>query len=374
MWVPDTLVPPDSVTATLLLNQQIAAFAALQPDVRVQVLTKRAHGPGSILDLMQTAAPVAPSALPDVALLDLASVSLAAQAGLLRPLNSYVPDEALTDMFPFAEGGHLDERWLAVAYAVDLEHVVYPAARVSSPPVTWTQVVSGTLMYWFPAGSSDGAYDALLAHYVAAGGRWLDANGQAALDVAALTQMLRQLKEAQQAGIVSSNVLNLNSPDDTWAAYLKAPAQIAHVRASRFITPHLALTGTLAAALPGYSEPAQSIARGWALVVPSRDLSRAPIAGALVRWLVSAENEGAWTRAANVLPARRSAFEYWYPPDRHTAFLRRELERAIQPPPAPVTQIIGPAIQKAVADVLRGQAQPAEAAAAAAASVSHTTR
>src|SRR3989304_5835212 len=97
MWVPDTLVPPGSMTATMVLNQQIAAFAASQPDVRVQVLIKRAHGPGGILDLMQTAAPVAPSALPDVALLDLASVPLAAQAGLLRPLNSHVPDEALAD-------------------------------------------------------------------------------------------------------------------------------------------------------------------------------------------------------------------------------------------------------------------------------------
>jgi ABC-type glycerol-3-phosphate transport system substrate-binding protein len=371
VWLPDALIPSGNVTATTVLNQQIAAFVAAQPDVHVQTLVKRARGPGGILDLMQTAVPVAPSVLPDVTLLDLASVPLAAQAALLRPLNGLLPEETLTDMFPFAEVGHVDERWLAVAYAVDLEHIVYPATRVSSPPVTWTQVISGPLRYLFPAGATSGtSADALLAHYVAAGGRWLDANGQPALDVAALTQMLRQFKDAQQAGVIPAAVLNFNSPDDTWAAYLNMPTQMAHVRASRFITQRLVLTDTLTAASPGYAEPARLIARGWAFVVPARDPMRTPIAAALVRWLVSADNEGAWTKAANMIPARRSAFERWYPPDRYTAFLRRELERAISPPPGQVAQVIGPAIQKAMADVLRGLVEPAEAATTAAASVS----
>lgn len=370
VWLPDALVPPGNVTATAVLTQQIAAFAASQPELEVQVLTKRALGPGDILDLMRTAAPVAPSVLPDVTLLDLADVPWAAQSALLRPLNGLVPDDVLADMFPFAETGRFDERWLAVAYAVDVEHLVYPSVRALSPPVTWTQIVSGSRPYLFPAGSTD----ALLAQYLAAGGRWMDADGQPMLDAAALTQMLRQLKDAQQAGVISANVLSFDSPEDTWAAYLKAPNQIADVHASRFITQHSVLTGTLTASLPGYGEPARAIARGWAFVVPSRDPARASVAAALVRWLVSAENEGTFTRAANWLPVRRSAFDYWYPPDRYTAFLRRELERAVPPPPAPIAQVIGPAIQKTVADVLRGQAQPEEAAMSAVTSVSRASK
>ncbi len=375
VWLPDALVPPSHVTATAVLKQQIAAFAASQPGVSVQTLTKRASGPGGILDLMQTAAPVAPSVLPDVTLLDLASVPVAAQAGLLRPLDDQMLDVALADLFPFGEAGRIDERWLAVPYAVDLEHVVYPGARASSPPSTWTQVISGTLPYLFPAGATSGTTsDALLAHYMAAGGRWLDASGQPALDALALQQMLRQLKETQQAGLISANVLNLNSPDETWTAYLNVPAQIAHVRASRFITQRLAFTGTLAAALPGYDEPARLVARGWALVVPARDPARRSAAAALIRWLMLPENQGAWTRTVGLIPASRSAFESWYPTDRYTTFLRREMERAASPPPSPVLQVIGPAIQKAVADVLRGQVQPAEAAANAAASVARTSK
>lgn len=375
VWLPDTLVPPSHVTATAVLKQQIATFAVSRPGVAVQTLTKRASGPGGILDLMQTAAPVAPSVLPDVTLLDLASVPVAAQLGLLRPLDDQVPDEAMADLFPFGEVGRIGEQWLAVPYAVDLEHVVYPGARASSPPSTWTQVISGTLPYLFPAGATSGTTsDALLAHYIAAGGRWLDANGQPALDALVLQQMLRQLKDAQQVGLISANVLNLNSPDETWTAYLNVPAQIAHVRASRFITQRLTLTGTLAAALPGYDESARLVARGWALVVPARDPARRSAAAALIRWLVLPENQGVWTRTVGLIPASRSAFEYWYPTDRYTTFLRRELERAVPPPPAPVMQVIGPAIQKAVADVLRGQVQPADAAANAAASVARVSK
>jgi ABC-type glycerol-3-phosphate transport system substrate-binding protein len=110
------------------------------------------------------------------------------------------------------------------------------------------------------------------------------------------------------------------------------------------------------------------------LAVTSRDATRASAATALIKWLLAPDTAGAWTRAANLLPARRSAFDHWYPPDRNTAFFRRELERAMLPPSAQIAQAIGPALQKAVADVLRGQVQPSDAAMTAAASVSRSAR
>jgi len=376
VWLPDTLVPPGNAQANTALMQQIAAFAASQSNLRVQALTKRAHGPGGILDLMQTAAPVAPSVLPDVTLLDLAQVPEAAQAGLLRPLNGLAPDEALADLFPLAVNvGRLENQWLAIAYAVDVEHLAYNSSRVPAPPLTWAQMLSGSQSYLFPAGAVGGMpADALFAQYAAAGGKWLDETGQPSLDATALTQMLRQLKDAQQVGLVSPNVLNFTSPDDTWLAYLGSTTQMVDVRASRFIAQRAAISGTMAAPLPGRAEPAQLIARGWALVVPARDPDRAAMAASLITWLISAENEGAWTRTANLLPARQAAFNHWYPPDSYTAFVRQELARAIPPPPARVAQVVGPAIQKAVADVLRGQAQPADAAKTAVESVTRVSK
>jgi hypothetical protein len=44
--------------------------------------------------------------------------------------------------------------------------------RVSSPPVTWAQVISGPVPYIFPASASSVVNsDALVALYMAAGGR-----------------------------------------------------------------------------------------------------------------------------------------------------------------------------------------------------------
>ena len=376
VWLPDALVPSTNLTATSMLPQQINAFVITQPDVRVQVLTKRARGPGGIMDLIQTAALAAPSVVPDVTAVSLTDVPVAAQAGLLRPLTGTLLDDVLSDLFPFAaESCRWDDRWLAIPYAADVEHVAYSSVRVSSPPVTWPQVISGSVPYLFPASASSVLNsDALLVLYTAAGGRWIDANGQPALDVDALTLMLLQLRDAQQAGIVPATVLSINSPDDTWLAFLNAPSQMVNTRASSFLAQRGALTAATAMAMPGYDGPSRLVVRGWALVITSRDATHVPAAAALIKWLLSPENEGAWTRAANLVPARRSAFDHWYPPDRNTAFFRREMERVVLPPSSQITQIIVPAIQKAVADVLRGLVQPGDAAMTAAAGVARTAK
>jgi len=375
VWLPDMLVPPGNTQANAVLMQQMNDFAAAHPDIQVQVLVKRAYGAGSILDLMRTAALVAPSILPDVALLDLAEVPEALRLGLLHPLDSVMPEGAPTDLFPFAEAGRSDNRWCAIAYAVDIEHVAYNAAHIHSAPLTWAQVLSAAQPYLFPAGAVGGMpADVLFAQYAAAGGQWTDSAGQPRLDTAALTQMLQQLQDAQRAGAISSDILDIASADDTWLLYIGSPAQMVDVYASRFIQQRTAVPNTMAAPLPGYSETARPIARGWALIMPTHDPAHQPAAAALIAWLAQAESEGAWTRTANLLPARRSAFAYWYPAGSYTAFIRQELERAIPPPSTRIAQAIGPALQKAVAEVLRGQAQPAEAAKTAAASVGRMAR
>jgi ABC-type glycerol-3-phosphate transport system substrate-binding protein len=375
VWLPDSLVPLTNVQTNGVLSQQLAAFVATRTDIRVQTQTKLALGTGSLLELIQTAAPVAPSYLPDVALLDLADVPAAAQAGLLRPLNDLVPADVLTNLFPFAQIGRADDQWVAVAYVTDMEHLAYNSIRVSSPPITWAQALPDIQPLLFPAGISNGMVsDALLAQYAAAGGGWLDDSGQPALSTTALTLMLRQLQDAERAGWISTNSLNFSSADDTWTAYLGSPTQMVVVRASRFISPRVFASVTSPAPLPGPNEPARPIARGWALVVPTRDPERISAAASLVAWLASPENEAILARAANLLPSRRAAFDYWYPTEPYTAFARQELERAISPPPPQAVQVIGPAIQKAVSDVLSGRLQPADAATAAAAIVGHAPR
>jgi ABC-type glycerol-3-phosphate transport system substrate-binding protein len=102
--------------------------------------------------------------------------------------------------------------------------------------------------------------------------------------------------------------------------YLGSPAQLADVRASRFLAQRSVISGTIAASLPGYTEPARPIARGSAFVVPTRDPTRASTAASLVAMLMAAENQGAWTRAANLLPTRQAAFDHWYPPIVHCIY------------------------------------------------------
>jgi hypothetical protein len=158
------------------LTQQITAFATTQSDMGVQVLVKRARGSGGILDLMQTAAPVAPSFLPDVTLLDLTEIPAAAQAGLLRPLNGLVPDETLADLFPFATSvGLFEGQWLATSTAWTWSTWLTTVTRSSPLTLGRSDVRVTTLS--FPAGAIGGMpSDALMAQHTVAGGRgWMTA-------------------------------------------------------------------------------------------------------------------------------------------------------------------------------------------------------
>ena len=125
------------------------------------------------------------------------------------------------------------------------------------------------------------------------------------------------------------------------------------------------LKNTAFAPIPTRDGAVVTIAQGWAWAVTTKDSARRDLAARLIEWLLEPENSAAWSRAAGHLPTRRAAFELWGTADPYIAFLKGQLEAAHVRPSRPGWDEILAALQKAVRDVLTGQASPKEAAASA---------
>jgi ABC-type glycerol-3-phosphate transport system substrate-binding protein len=382
---PDTLAPTatavapvaEPITLTLwlssefsaeparqILSQQLSAFAANEDGAPTRVLIKNDHGPGGLFDLLKTASPVAPRSLPDLIALDAAELEPAARAGLLQPIGPQLPADLITDLFPFArELGTINQTLYGLVYRADLEHLAYNTRSMDTAPIRWREVLSSTKTYVFAVYDSSGyVSDALLAQYLALGGRLVTSDGQPALDQTALTALLQAYQQAQAAGVLAINLNALTGPEDVWTRFQNTNAALVNVRASQYMNITPRFSNAQFAALPAFDRPIVPIGRGWVLALVAREPRRQAAARRLLQWLISPENNGALTQAEQVLPGRSAALSTWNQADPYTGFIREQLTLARAAPPASILNIVGPPLRKAVEDVLAGRATPAEAA------------
>jgi multiple sugar transport system substrate-binding protein len=376
VWLPDSFVSYAPDLSSSMMERQLTDFASNHPDTYVTVRLKRASGAGGLLDLLRTASPVAPSALPDVAVLNLTDMQTAARLGIVQPLDSWLATGLIEDFFPFAtSSGQVDGKWYGMPYAVDLEHMAYDTREFTATvPLTWTQIVSEDVSYLFPMGSTSSVLpNAVVVQYMANGGTLTDARGQPMLDEAPLADTLAQFLEAYQTGVIPPDALRFTSTDETWPIFLAGQASLCNVRASQYLTVEKTVPWLGYAPLPARTGPARPLARGWSFVLITRDPARQPRAASLIMWMLAADNSAAWTQSVGLLPTRHSALDQWVRTDPYIVFLRQELGRALALPPANVMTIVAPVFQRALSDVLAGKATPQDAASAAMAQLKGVT-
>ena len=374
LWLPTRFDPPaDDNPAYQVLRQQLDDFARTADGVPSQIVIKQDRGPGGLLDLLRTASSVAPSALPDVIALDATDLETAARTGLLQPIGSQLPAELIDDLFPFARNlGTLNGEVYGLVYSADLEHLAgSPIASNNATPLppTWSALLDEPRRYLFLVGANvSGVSDAVVAHYLSAGGSFADSSGQPALDESALQTLLETYQEAQTKGILPSNLTQFNNAADLWTAFRGTGRGLINLTASQFLSVEQRLPDLQYAALPALTQAAPPIGRGWAYAVVADDPRHQAAALRLLQHLLSPANAGAWTQAVGTLPGRAAALTTWES-DAYTSFLRAELTQAQTAPTAATMAVVGPPLRKAVEDVLAGRATPSEAARAAALAV-----
>jgi ABC-type glycerol-3-phosphate transport system substrate-binding protein len=420
LWLPEELDPYGDAPGADVLVQQLDDFGAAYPDVQVEVVVKKAHGRGGLLDFLRTARDAAPSVMPDLLVLDVAELGAATDLGLLQPLDSLLAAAEMAERFPFASKlGTVSDQTMGFVIGADLEHLVYRPALLASPPVSWTQHISPPVSFLFPAAGRDRQVnDATLIQYLAAGGSLTDDAGNPALDEDVMVSVLGFYSDCVSAAtfspvvspvvtvtvmppvtttgllttslgisptvpltalvtitppvvlppvsmIISPNVvLNTRDGDHAWERFRQGEGDIAVVRAGRY---WLEADETFAPALiPTQDGRPFSIARrAWAVAVVADDPARQSVVMLLLNWLFSPDHTGEWTQASGYLPATRSALRYWSVSSADRAVLRGVLDAAVPAPDPGLTEVVGPPMQDALRAVLRGRDSPEEAAATA---------
>jgi multiple sugar transport system substrate-binding protein len=362
LWTTEAFFPNEDNDSGQVLAQQWQAFEAAHPNVTLEYVLKKPYGKGGILDFLSTASTAAPTVLPDLAILDTLELDEAAAAGLIQPLDDLVSSEVQQDLFPFARrsfGGQL----MGLQFEADVEHLIYNTNKIDSPPITWRDVLSDSVAYIFPAGGEGSLVnDAFLIQYLAAGGQLVDESGNPALDKDALVEVLQFYKDGLEAGAIPPSVLEFADLDDCWVVYVSAQAAMSNVSSARYLADRGLLKNTAFAAIPTRDGNVVTLSKGWALSIVTEDSSQQAAATQLIEWLLEPANNADWNLAAGHLPTRQTAFDHLVTEDEYFPFVRQQLANVYPRPVAPDYEKIGRALQRAVQDVLQGEASPEEAA------------
>ena len=366
LWLPEELDPYGKWPGADVLAQQLDDFGDAYPDVQVDVIVKKAHGRGGLLDFLRTARDAAPSILPDLIVLDAADLETAAGSSLVQPFDHLLSPTEGNDPFPFAtELGTVDGQTVGLVIGADMQHLAYRPTLFDSYPVSWTQVISPPVPFLFPADGRDRQInDATLIQYLAAGGKLTDSDGRPWMDEDVMVSVLSFYSACISTGTVSPTVvLNIADADRSWERFQAGEGEIAVVRASRY---WIEADETIAAApVPTRDGRPFSIARGWVVAMVTDDPARQALAMLLLDWLVAPDHSAQWTQAAGYLPGTHGALRMWDVSSADRAMLRSVMGAAIPAPRPEVMDTTGRVMQEALEAVLRRRTTPEEAAAGA---------
>jgi maltose-binding protein MalE len=144
VWTTADLAPNAETPDGALLIVQIGAFEESHSGAQVSVVLKQPYGPGGLLDFLSSAATVAPGVTPDLIALDAAELPAAARAGLIMPLDDQLDSELVEDPTRLRALVTMDGRLYGVPFAADAYHLAYNRNVHATPPLSWTQVISGS--------------------------------------------------------------------------------------------------------------------------------------------------------------------------------------------------------------------------------------
>ena len=362
LWVPEFLDPYSEAVGGAALTAQLTAFSAENDRVQVEVIAKRDTGSGGLLNLLSTAVDVAPSIMPDLIVLSKADLRIAANAGLVQPLDA-VP-VSWTDFYPFAvEGVDVANAVYGIPFVARADQMVYRAGVAETPPISWTAVLTHGYAMLFPAGAPSGlANDALLAAYIASGGSVIDQDGKATLDRVYLEQLYGFFFDMIRLGLINTErALSLPDAQTAWQTYAEGIGDLSPVPVGLYWQNPPQDSHPIW--VPSSQGKPVAIVRNWSLAMVTVDPNRQLASQALIAWLVDPRHMADLSRRALLVPTRRHAVRLWglFPEDR--MFLDTLLENSIPALPTEVDTVVRRALQYGLTAVLSQEVDTPEAAA-----------
>lgn len=364
VWTIPVFAPGETTGAARLLQEQSDLFSEAHPDYRLDWVVKPAVGSGNLRDFLLAAQDVAPAIAPDMVVLDLQDLGDLTRAGLLQPVDDFISEEMRSDLFPFARNAVvIDGQWYGIPIAADIEHVIYDSAAVDAPPLTWSDVLSDTISYAFPAGGQGGQVnEAFLIQYLALGGRLYDNEGLPTLDRDPLAEVLSFYADGVREGLFAPGLLDIQTTEDALGVYLSGEVDMSNIQSDIYLSNREKFRNSAFATIPTWNGTVATVGHGLAFSLITTDPNRQIGAKALSDWMVLSDQLSDWIRVAGHLPARRSVLDLWGTEDNYYTFARWQLASAYFTPSTPVFNGIYESLQQAVRDVIRGASDPTTAA------------
>ncbi|MBN1312066.1 MAG: extracellular solute-binding protein [Anaerolineae bacterium] len=363
VWMADQLAPTSETPGGQELLEQLTTFDEMNPDIRVEVYTKRVSGTGGILSYLRTATPVAPGILPDLALVDRSGLVQAGREALVVPIGTLLDPALLSELYPVAQSlGSVDGDLIGLPYLLEIEHSVYRETAFNAPPNSFEAILRSRQPYTFPAGALSNVNHTVLLQYIAAGGTLTDDAGNPELDVETLTQILTFYDQAHSQGLIGTTLFQMTDPAESWGLYRDRQTNLAAVSSTVYLAEREEVRNARLTWTPTPDSQAHTLATGWSWVVTTNNPDRQTAAMALVYFLMNPVNQGPYSRAVYRLPTRHAALVVWGEDDPYVAFADQLAGNAHPMPDAAIQATVGVAIQDAFEAVLLEDELPSQAA------------
>ncbi|MBN1876331.1 MAG: extracellular solute-binding protein [Anaerolineae bacterium] len=372
VWVPDFLDPYKETGSTPVLTPHLDAFVKMHRDVQIQIVVKKAQGTGGLYHLLSTAYNVAPAILPDLIVLNRTDLHAAIRSGLVQPLeastseNTYFETDfyAFTDLeVPVDNESFLNDAQLGIPLLTRADQMIYRKNVSATPPLTWTDVITGRYSLLFPALPVDGlADDALLAAYLSTGGVVVDIDGNPVLDRASLEILYHFFADMIEAQLLNvERALELSDAQSCWALYQQGSGRLSPIPAGQY------WRGPLPYDRPSWMPTPDgrpiAIAHTWYVVLVATDPVRQEPASQLAYWLTAPEQMAELTLGTDYLPTRSSALQLWSLLPEDVEFLEQFLRGAVSGLPGSVNEPVRRALQAGFSALLKGDVETPEDAA-----------
>lgn len=309
IWWPETLRSPDNLQALDTLNLQTASFVASEANIEIETRIKQVDDIGSVISTMRRAQPVAPGALPTLALVNRQDLLLAQADELAQPFTGMIPTTMQEDMGSILQIGLIDDVLYGLPYVLDVQHLVYrPVDDIAYETWTYDDVLNRGLPFVFPAGRSNGLSNVLLVQYLEAGGN-VSIDNTLTLNQAALDTVFTFYEQANEAAMIDGFALNYTSSADYLTAFQSGEVNIGVFNASRYLQLHEQEPDLQIAPLPTASGEAASILNGWMWILVSNEPQEQTLALRYLNWMMTPERQAEYAQSVYMLPSRMTALE-----------------------------------------------------------------
>lgn len=362
IWVPPQFNPQSNSPAGVLLKSRLDEFVQQNPEIKITVRTKALNGAGGLLETLSSASAVAPAVVPSLIALPRTELETAALKSLVFSFDGYSVSLKDADWFPYAKAlGEVDTVPMGLPFAGDALLLTYRPGKVGDQPNGWRGILGRGQPVIFPAADPQGLLT--LALYRSAGGRLQDEQGRPTLDSKILSQVLGLYADGARQGCFPTWLAQYQTDGQAWQAFSEQRANWAVTMSYRYLSTLPA--DTTAIPLPPLGSSDFTLATGWVWALSDPIPERRPTAVRLAEFLTDDTFLNRWSSETHYLPVRPSTLSTWTNQTQRALVSQIVLSAEVRPPTA-VSSVLGPILAEATLQVIRNQADPAQAAQAAA--------